>query len=434
MVVAVSRLSGERLEAEEDAQTLARKCVSNLAVGGVAMSNVVVRGARYDEEQAVCVMTAEGFNMRDRDCFRRTCEADPWHEPELHRICEVDGRIVSSVRIVRRWVRYGESILELGGIGDVTTLPEYRGRGYSTMVLQDALRWMKDHHCDFSLLFTGIPDFYRRVGYETIQQRCDVFPLEDGSPATPGVVVSEFDPARHLSGLMRLHETASHGRVGMMLRTPTYWKERLSRRTNSHGVLVATHRGRVTAYGVCEYGDDIELLECGHEQERFGDLCGVLAYIISYGKSRGAKRLHAWTGGQAHVRALLRSWLGNSELKPAYPMGQVVNLPQLLSRIQDELQVRLNASWLQGSVEPVRLKLDQDSVGIAVQGEAVALDPNLDCRQTLELQQKDALGLLFGEGVDTLGNRLETLADDTRALLGALFPPQEFAYSRVDGF
>ena len=397
--------------------------------------SIVVRGARYEDEAEVTAMTAEGFDAEDHDWFRRACDADPWHCPELHRICEVDGRIVSAARVVRRWIRYGHSVLELGGIGDVTTLREHRGKGYGTMVVQDAIEWMREHRFDFSLLFTGIRDFYRRLGYECLESRCDVFQLDDAAPPSPGAKVGEFDAARHLSGLMRLHEVAGRGRVGVMIRTPTYWERRLARRTDSHGLLISAHNGRITAYALCEYGETAQLLECGHEDERFGDLCGVLARVVASAQRRGATALHAWTAGQAHVRALLRSWLGESEVKPEQPMALVLDLPRVLSRIQDELQRRLVA--IRGPVPcgAFSLEVDGHVVALAVEDEAVAIHPGQRREQHVSLEQKDLLALLFSGGAEeALGERLQTLTDPSRTLLAVLFPPQEFAFSRVDGF
>jgi predicted N-acetyltransferase YhbS len=395
---------------------------------------IVIRGVSYDEEPAVHAMTAEGFGFEDREWFRRSSEADPWHAPELHRVCEVDGKIVSAVRIVRRWVRYGESVLELGGIGDVTTLPAYRGRGYSTMVLRDALEWMRAHHCDFSLLFTGIPDFYRRVGYETIARRRDVFPLEKAPPPAPGSQVDELDESVHLSGLMRLHETAARGRVGPMLRSPTYWRERLARRQEAHRLLVGTQLGRVTAYAICELGENALLLECGHEPDRFGDLCAVLANAVHTARAKGAGELHAWTGGQAHVRALLRSWLGDGRVEWEHPMARIVNVAQLFSRVQDELQKRLVARGAPPPAAAVSLDTEGYVVGLIMQGDMLRIQPGRRCEQHVALEHKHLLELLFCGGAPALAERFSGLSEQAQALLTALFPPQEFAYSRLDGF
>lgn len=396
--------------------------------------SVALRGARYEDERAVALMTAEGFGFDDREWFRRSCEADPWHSPELHRICEVDGQVVSALRICRRWLRYGESVLELAGIGDVTTLPEHRGKGYSTMVLRDAIAWMGEHRCDFSILFTGIFDFYRRVGYDTIPRRRDVFSLEDAPSPPSFATMPEFDEAKHLSGLMRLHEKAGRGRVGAMLRTPTYWRGRLAMRSDARQVLVATSEGRVTAYAVCEYGDEARLYECGHDDERFGDLCAVLGQVVSTARDGGAKSLHVWAGGQAHVRSVLRSWLGDGEVETERPMGLVVNLPQLLTRVQDELQRRLIASELPERARAVSIGADGHVVGLEVRDGALSIHPGRRANQHAPLEQKDVLELLFAGGATALDEQLAGLDDSVRRLVCALFPPQEFAYSPVDGF
>ena len=53
----------------------------------------------------------------------------------------------------------------MGGIANVATLPEFRGKGYSTACLKQTIAVMEGDAMDFSLLFTGINGYYERQGY-----------------------------------------------------------------------------------------------------------------------------------------------------------------------------------------------------------------------------------------------------------------------------
>ena len=73
--------------------------------------------------------TAAGWNQTEAD-WLRLLEL----EPEGCFGVEQDGRIVASATAIT----YGR---ELGWIGMVLTLPEYRGRGFATLLMERCLRW-----------------------------------------------------------------------------------------------------------------------------------------------------------------------------------------------------------------------------------------------------------------------------------------------------
>ncbi len=83
----------------------------------------------------------------------------------LH-IIKVGGKVASHVGIFPAQVAIREVSLKVAGIGGVATHPDYRKRGYAYLLLQDCLRKMERENFDLSILWTGIPDFYRPLGWE----------------------------------------------------------------------------------------------------------------------------------------------------------------------------------------------------------------------------------------------------------------------------
>ncbi|ARU52172.1 hypothetical protein CBR64_12585 [Cellulosimicrobium cellulans] len=67
--------------------------------------------------------------------------------------------------------------LRAGGVANVATAPEARGRGLVRALLSRAVEQMERDGTDVALLFTGTPDVYRSSGFETF----DV-PLLRGAP------------------------------------------------------------------------------------------------------------------------------------------------------------------------------------------------------------------------------------------------------------
>lgn len=97
--------------------------------------------------------------------FERYLRDDKHWKPDYTRLCRVDGKIVSIVQIVRRTVRLNGHAVPMAGIANVATHPRHRGHGYSTQLLKDAHGVMDAEDFLFGLLFTGIHEFYGRLGW-----------------------------------------------------------------------------------------------------------------------------------------------------------------------------------------------------------------------------------------------------------------------------
>ncbi|MDR3689173.1 MAG: GNAT family N-acetyltransferase [Fimbriimonas sp.] len=86
-------------------------------------------------------------------------------------VMEDHGKIVSSVQQFILPVRDELcKAVPIGAIANVSTLPEYRGRGYSTKLLHASISDMKAAGCGWSYLFTGIMPFYERLGWRPIHR------------------------------------------------------------------------------------------------------------------------------------------------------------------------------------------------------------------------------------------------------------------------
>lgn len=81
-------------------------------------------------------------------------------------VIEKDGRIVSHVGIFEMDVVVGPARLKCGGIGAVATLPEERGHGYMSRLMQEAVRLMRQWSWPLSVLW-GDRQRYSSFGYES---------------------------------------------------------------------------------------------------------------------------------------------------------------------------------------------------------------------------------------------------------------------------
>ena len=136
----------------------------------------------------------------------------------------VDGVDVSWATVVDFEQQIGTSLLRMGGIASVGTHDDHRFRGYSRRVLENCLRWMKQHGYHTSMLY-GIPSFYPKFGY------AKAFPdiryavaVRDAEDADPGAITFvPFDTESHRDALLSMYRDNNRGRTGVTRRDPARW-------------------------------------------------------------------------------------------------------------------------------------------------------------------------------------------------------------------
>ncbi len=184
------------------------------------------------------------------------------------RIIVEDGLVVSHAALWERELVVDSARLKVGMIVVVATHPDYRLHGYATSLMRDLQATMHDENYDMGILWTGVPDFYRRLGWETVTPRGWIVEIASARLPIANEVVSRYDEAQHLNGIIALHEqehvkfTRSWGDYATLLALPKM------------NVWAATRGEDVVAYLVC--GDAVN--KCGII-EYGGDLDGILALI-----------------------------------------------------------------------------------------------------------------------------------------------------------
>ncbi len=147
---------------------------------------------------------------------------DPWYKPEHSRIIRENGKIVSHISIIEKAVRFGPVVIKLGGIGDVLTHPHARGKGYSRLLMEDALLYMQKNKYFLSMLY-GMPNYYHKFGYIEAVKDYKLFI----SPAK----VKAADPAYRsrellsddIATLLKLYQKNSHDRILAVDRSEQYF-------------------------------------------------------------------------------------------------------------------------------------------------------------------------------------------------------------------
>ena len=102
-----------------------------------------IRASKESEFEEIVNLICTVFVEKCRHRYASQIYHDSSFQPHQSRVCVVDGKIVSHVRVSDRTIHIGHSIVRLGGIGMVATLPEYRHRGYASALMQDSIGYME---------------------------------------------------------------------------------------------------------------------------------------------------------------------------------------------------------------------------------------------------------------------------------------------------
>ncbi|MEV7963344.1 GNAT family N-acetyltransferase [Oerskovia paurometabola] len=169
--------------------------------------------------------------------------------------------------------------LAVGGVSNVASAPDVRGRGLVRLALAEAVAHMDAAGMDASLLFTGTPGVYRPSGWEVFEIPVTRGPLlPDGAarperPGSPGVVARHERPLRTGSpvrttfpawgadlpwrDLAALHD-AFHDAPLTTRRTAEHWQRRIPLWYSSAELLTARRPdGSIVGYLVVEVEGEV---------------------------------------------------------------------------------------------------------------------------------------------------------------------------------
>ena len=108
------------------------------------------------------------FKHSPKDFFKPFVENNVSFKNENFFVMRDGEKIVSAVQVFLLEVYFDKRVMKMGGIGQVATLPEYRGKGLSKILLKKSIEYMKDLKIDYSLLFAGSVKLYEQFGWKEL--------------------------------------------------------------------------------------------------------------------------------------------------------------------------------------------------------------------------------------------------------------------------
>lgn len=216
--------------------------------------------ALHPEELEVWLDHVTSVFTGGRQYFSNHWHNDPWQDAEGIRIAVDKGTIVSTVRVfIRKMFLHGEPIT-VGGIGEVSTRPEYRRRGIATQLLKDALQFMETRDIAVSLLF-GSQHIYSIEGWEKVIRYYARQSFTAKKQSEWEIRPANFDDEAEVKRLSDLYDRYARKFNGTVVRDDiAYWTQWV--RTESPNAWVAERDGNIEGYvSVAEREDALNVKE-----------------------------------------------------------------------------------------------------------------------------------------------------------------------------
>lgn len=225
--------------------------------------------ALYPEELEAWLDHVTSVFTGGRQYFSNHWHNDPWRDAEGIRVALDKGTIVSTVRVfIRKVFLHGEPIT-VGGIGEVSTRPEYRRHGIATQLLKDSIRFMESRDIVVSVLF-GSQRIYSIEGWEKVPRYYARQSFSADKQSAWEVRPANFDDEAEVKRLSDLYNGYARKFNGTVVRDHiAYWTQWV--RTESPNAYVAERDGNIEGYvSVNRREDEFGVKEFIASEEAFG--------------------------------------------------------------------------------------------------------------------------------------------------------------------
>ncbi len=222
----------------------------------------------YPEELEVWLDHVTSVFTGGRQYFSNHWHNDPWRDAEGIRVAVDKGTIVSTVRVfIRKMFLHGEPIT-VGGIGEVSTHPEYRRRGIATQLLKDSIRFMESQDIVVSSLH-GSQRIYSIEGWEKVPRYYARQFFIAKKQVTWEVRPANFDDAAEVERIAAIYDGYARKFNGTFVRDDmAYWTAWVQ--TESPNAWVADRDSNIEGYiSVTWHGDELSIKEFIASEEAF---------------------------------------------------------------------------------------------------------------------------------------------------------------------
>ena len=305
-------------------------------------------------------------------------------------------QLIGATQIFILPIRVGISTLEIGGIGGVCTLPEFRKQGFNEALLNHCLDQMKKLNLDLTML-GGIPNYYHRYGYVPIfpnyqfkVQTRKLFEFEQTHS------IRKFTP-EDLPGLERLFQQEFSELTGTHVRTSEFWQYQFKL---TPAIYVAENAEKqLTGYVWLDTGKQIRIKEAVSENG------SAIESLLRFVAEEAHQRFQSEITGHLHpeqpfVRFLLPGC--DIEMMTDYRrnggwMGRIIHLDAAFKKLVPELSRRLQKTAFCSAELNLGFKTELGDLVLACkQGQVQVVHNQQPTNGFFEISQTTLTQMIFG--------------------------------------
>ncbi len=401
-----------------------------------------IRAIREEErEEAIQLWCTVWGGESSKPYFSRYFYGDVEWLPYYTIVALLDGKMVSAVQVCKRIVPVGDYRLTMGGIANVATLPEHRGKGYNTECLKKAIEVMEADAMDFSLLFTGINPYYARLGYCDLPATFFAGKIRDDfSPSTTPYTV-RLANAQDLPFLFQIYSIYNSTRPITVQRSEAYWRDWIGISADKipENLFVAeSARGEIVGYvrvghfsSAVPYNEnevEARIIEYGSDPlDSEAIATALLEEVTGRVLGAGTHRLVASLPKEPALQSALAKILESVETRTSgSAMFRLLHTTNLFK----SLTFTMNDRWIEAGRPQGSLTFETPYGATRINATGDFLTITLEDNPSEALTQSAFFALLFGISTP------ESLTSDplTQNLMRSLFAPHSPTYWGADGF
>jgi GNAT superfamily N-acetyltransferase len=239
---------------------------------------------------------------------------------ENTRVALVEGRVASVVHVHDLQVYgRGRRLWRMGGLAEVSTLPECRRQGYASAVLKDAIGYMEEAGFDLSMLIaTGPAALYAKLGWRACPDERFTFHL--GAFTVPQQTgqyrIRSIDWEADLPALQALYDAHNRSRLGPVVRSNDYWRKLVLPARSFLLGLVAEREGTPVAYSIANVGGILEAPHLEGEGQAGREL---VCEALRTAHERGAEKMLAQAASVPVARSIAAELPDKAVARRDYP-------------------------------------------------------------------------------------------------------------------
>jgi predicted N-acetyltransferase YhbS len=301
----------------------------------------------------------------------------PLYDPAHTRVVVRDGRVVSAVTMAPRTSRFGPARVPAMTIGPVGTHERYRKKGYATLAMTDACRYMAENGILLAYL-QGISDFYHRFGFYPFMapSRLTIQRKKAEKEAAPATLRSMN--RGDLPAVRRLYSRAAGDRICAAARDEKVWQWLTTSGTRTwlfrDPKVILDRRGKICAYFTHSHPRDMALGEIVVKADELS--CrSALGALARRAKRKEQKKIVLPLPWNDYLAVFIRQQISTDfSLRTGSTGGalmKIVDFPKLMKRLEPLYSQRWNeasgtesAFLLRSEIGIVRVEASESGVRI----------------------------------------------------------------------